>query len=38
MRKHEKEFDQLLEKFGDAYGLTKHSPTVDKDYGYKKEN
>lgn len=34
----EKEFDQLLEKIGDVYGLTKHSPTVDKNYGYDEDN
>lgn len=33
----EKEFDELIGKLGDMYGLTKHSPTVDEDYGYEKE-
>lgn len=33
----EKEFDELIGKMGDMYGLTKHSPTVDKDYGYSKD-
>lgn len=30
----EEEFGILISRIGDMYGIIKHSPTTDKEYGY----